>query len=208
MVMKLPLSSVKTGMIETDSTKQRVKHMNTKALLGTFSSLCLLSVTLSILPASAEAVPTPQAKFQLAQAETAPENGNPITQAQKWLGKNLSLAWKATKTGAHETETKFETLLCDARMMVWRAFDNDDGSPPATTTYTIQQISPTITQISWKEDPQRSNLAWVWTLDESTGKAYGVVVNSQPRENLPIEGEFTIQETITEAGAPEFQCPQ
>ena len=182
--------------------------MKTRSLLRSLSPICIASSALLAVSGFASASPSAQTSFQLAQADVAGHAETALSSAEKWLGKNLRLTWQATKSEGHTIEEKVETLLCDARQMVWRAFDEDRSGQTNSTTYTIQRISPTVTQISWREDPQKSNLAWVWTLDESTGKAYGVVVNSQPHENLPLKGEFTVVETLTPEETSDFQCPQ
>ncbi|SDR38164.1 hypothetical protein [Pseudovibrio sp. Tun.PSC04-5.I4] len=155
-------------------------------------------------------VPTPIARNAESSIRTLAGSSSASISAETveaWLGRSINLAWKATKEGTEAAEETFTTFICNAEKLAWKSTTTELGPAKGSANYTVQQVTPTITQISWKDNPQESNLGWVWTLDAATGKAYGVVVNSQPFENLPITGEFTVQITPTAEEKEQFACP-
>ncbi|GHB33091.1 hypothetical protein GCM10007094_22610 [Pseudovibrio japonicus] len=140
----------------------------------------------------------------LAQADN--DTTSPDQASEPWLGKSLSFAWSAMKEGAGTVEEKFTAFICDTEALAWNT-TSELGRSKGSARYTVQQVTPDVIQISWKDDPQESNLGWIWTLDTTSGKAYGVVVNSQPYENLSIMGEFAILPVPTEEQQTNFACP-
>ncbi|KZL23001.1 hypothetical protein [Pseudovibrio sp. WM33] len=153
--------------------------------------------------------PVPTSKSLQSDIHTLAETGSGASAAkaaEQWLGKSLNFAWTITKEGAEAIEEKFTTFICNSEALAWNT-TSKLGKSKGSATYTVQQITPEITQFSWKDNPQESNLGWVWTLDAASGKAYGVVINSQPYENLSIEGEFAVLPVLTEEEKNEFTCP-
>ena len=153
--------------------------------------------------------PVPASKSQQSEPHTLAETGNsssPIKAAEQWLGKSLNFAWTITKEGAEAIEEKFTAFICDSEALAWNTTSTLGGGK-GSAIYTVQQITSDITQISWKDNPQESNLGWVWTLDAASGKAYGIVVNSHPYENLSIEGVFAVLPIATKAEKSKFTCP-
>ncbi|MGH0000149.1 hypothetical protein ACQU0X_08720 [Pseudovibrio ascidiaceicola] len=153
--------------------------------------------------------PVPTSKSLQSEIHTLAETGSgasAVKATEQWLGKSLNFAWTITKEGAEAIEEKFTTFICNSEALAWNT-TSKLGKSKGSATYTVQQITPDITQISWKDNPQESNLGWVWTLDAASGKAYGVVINSQPYENLSIEGEFAVLPVLTEEEKSAFSCP-
>ncbi|MES0870326.1 hypothetical protein [Pseudovibrio sp. SCP19] len=183
--------------------------MRTPALLSATAIFLFQSASVTTAQVPGDGPPVPTSKSLQSEVHTLAETGSNTSAAktaEQWLGKSLNFAWSITKDGAEAIEEKFTAFICNAEALAWNT-TSQFGKSKGTATYTVQQITPDITQISWKDNPQESNLGWVWTLDEASGKAYGVVVNSQPYENLAIEGEFTVLPVPTAEEKTEFSCP-
>ena len=188
--------------------------MKTIAILSASAMFLMQSVDLSAAQQQAEGTngnpPVPVSKnlgsdlSTLAQADN--DTTPPAQAAEPWLGKSLNFAWSAMTEGAGAMEEKFTAFICDTEALAWNT-TSELGRSRGSARYTVQQVTPDVIQISWKDDPQESNLGWIWTLDTTSGKAYGVVVNSEPYENLSIMGEFAILPVPTEEQENNFACP-
>ncbi len=158
---------------------------------------------------TASGTPIPKSKADQSGSKQldATKDTKTADEIEKWLGKSIHFVWTVTVKGAETIEQNFATIICSAENLVWQSLSKN-GKSNGRATYTLQQITPEITQVSWKDNPQESNLGWVWTLDSSTGKAYGVVINAQPYENLTIAGNFSVLPLPT-GGEEEtkFSCP-
>lgn len=184
--------------------------MKTIAILSASTMFLIQSAGLTAAQphakSAADGPPVPVSKNLSTHAQADNGTTPPDQAAEQWLGQSLNFAWSAMKEGAGAMEEKFTAFICNTEALAWNT-TSELGSSKGSARYTVQQITPDVIQISWKDDPQESNLGWIWTLDTTSGKAYGVVVNSQPYENLSIMGEFAVLPVPTEEQESNFACP-
>jgi predicted SnoaL-like aldol condensation-catalyzing enzyme len=104
------------------------------------------------------------------------------------VGKQVKHQWtKGPWAGA-----SFTTLFCNDSDLVWNNTSDPDKITFEKEKYVRRDIGDGVVQISWKEDPNRTNFGLIWTLDFNTNKIYGVIVNASPTENINVEGKFEV----------------
>ncbi|MDX5594608.1 hypothetical protein [Pseudovibrio sp. SPO723] len=119
------------------------------------------------------------------------------SQAQDLLGKTLTHAWQEAKADGEAIEKRFETFFCETDKLVWNDVTEISAPKHGVASYTMTQISPDIAQLTWRGSPESQQLGYVWTLDFSQGKVYGVIINADADRNVTVEGTFEVLSGVT-----------
>ncbi|OKL45211.1 hypothetical protein [Pseudovibrio exalbescens] len=117
--------------------------------------------------------------------------------ARDLLGKTLTHVWQEASANGDTIEKRFETFFCETDFLVWNDISQLADPEHHQAAYTMTEITPDITQVSWKDSPETSNLGYVWTLDFTTGKIFGVIINAEQDSNLQVEGTFEVLSGVT-----------
>lgn len=108
------------------------------------------------------------------------------------IGKKVKHEWKKGPwTGA-----TFTTFFCSESVLTWNNTTDPDHITSEIEQYYRTEIAEGIVQISWKEDPDTTNFGLIWTLNFNTNKIYGVIINASPTENINVEGDFSVIDSL------------
>lgn len=108
------------------------------------------------------------------------------------VGKKVKHQWtKGLWSGA-----SFTTFFCSENVLTWNNTSDPSNISSESEQYYRTEIAEGIIQISWKEDPETTNFGLIWTLNFNTKKIYGVIVNASKTENINVEGDFEVIDSL------------
>ncbi|MEM1177221.1 MAG: hypothetical protein AAGM22_02655, partial [Acidobacteriota bacterium] len=138
----------------------------------------------------------------LPKAERKNSNGKFNFSGTDLVGKQIRHRWtKGPFAGA-----SFTTLFCSESLMAWNNTSNPEAITSDREAYVRTELADGVVQLSWKEDPKKTNFGLIWTLNFNTQTVYGVIVNASPTENVNLEGHFEVFDTL-EVGEGLNGCP-
>ena len=120
-------------------------------------------------------------------------------------GTTIRHSWDTNPFSPGGPNPSFVTVICDDQTLVWNNITDPDNPMAEKEHYVRTDLAEGLVQVSWRESPDTTNFAVIWTLDFNTQRIYGVLVNVEPTRNFNVVGRFT-QTPGTEVSAPLRGC--
>ncbi len=111
-------------------------------------------------------------------------------------GSTISHSWTENTFPTTWSTPKFETFICDDKMLIWNNITDMKHLTSGVEEYTVVELAPKLLQVSWKESPETTNYGIVWTLDFNQMIIRGVLVNIDSKVNFVVSGKFSQQHTL------------
>ncbi len=109
-------------------------------------------------------------------------------------GTTVRHAWTTNPWAPGGPNPTFVTVICDDETLVWNNVTDPDHPTFEREHYVRTDLAEGIVQVAWRESPETTNLAVIWTLDFNTNRIHGVLVNVVPTRNDHLTGEFSLTE--------------
>lgn len=120
-------------------------------------------------------------------------------------GKTIRHAWSTNPWMPGGPSPTFVTVVCDDETLVWNNITDAEHPTAEKEHYVRTDLADGVIQVAWRESPDTTNLAVIWTLDFNTSQIYGVLVNVEPTRNFHVRGTFSIADG-TAVDAPLRGC--
>ena len=122
------------------------------------------------------------------------------------VGKTFTHSWTINTLPETWSTPAYVMIFCDYETLVWNNVTDPKNVTSGVESYLVRTIDKDIVQVSWKESPETTNHANVWTLNFRTNEIFGVLINVNKKINYSVAGKFQSKQGTTVA-KPLTGCP-